>query len=134
MPVRYRIDHDLGVVFSRWEGVVTMEEARGHYLGLKDDPAFDPDMRHFSDARKTTQSVASDDVRRLAKMNPFSAATRRAIIVADDALYGVYRMYEAQVEEPGTVGVFRDAAEALAWLGLPPDLDPELRESGLKED
>ena len=46
-----------------------------------------------------------------------------AFVVAHDVNHGVARMYEAFCDaSPDTVQVFRDAGEALTWLGAPTDL------------
>ncbi len=42
---------------------------------------------------------------------------RLAIVASEDLVYGMARMYEMQVGAlPPSVGVFRDMAEAEAWL------------------
>jgi hypothetical protein len=44
---------------------------------------------------------------------------RQAIVVGQDAVYGLARLYEAYREaEGGTVEVFRNLSDAEAWLGL----------------
>ncbi len=125
MPVAYRIDTSLRVVYSTWEGVVTLKDALAHSEALRADPDFEPDMRQLSDARFATSALSAEGVRRLAKNSPFGRGSRRAILVAADMIYGVSRMYEAQTDDAGTVGVFRDADAALTWLGLAGDVDPD---------
>ena len=51
MPVTYRIDKALHVVYVRWEGSVPIEEAIAHDDQLRADPDFAPDMAEISDAR-----------------------------------------------------------------------------------
>ena len=120
MPVRQRVYKELMLVHTVWEGTVTLEDGLAHNDALRGDPDFSPTMRQLSDARTAKSAVSSEGVRTLAKSSAFGPGSRRAILVSDDDIFGVSRMYEAQANEAGEVGIFRCEAEALEWLGLDP--------------
>lgn len=125
MPVRYRIFEDLRLVVTTWYGDVTLEQARQFTADLRTDPSFAPDMLQLSDARRARSLVTAEGVRGLARNSAFGPEARRAIVALDDEIFGVSRMYEAQATDAGTLAIFRDRGEALAWLGLTPDQVPE---------
>jgi hypothetical protein len=118
MAVTYRILESVDLVHTTWAGRVTFEESLAYNEALLADPSFDPSMRQLSDARTAESEVSGDGIRALARRSAFGPGSRRAILVQDDALFGVSRMYEAQTKGAGEVQVFRDEAEALEWLGL----------------
>lgn len=50
---------------------------------------------------------------------------RGLVLTTADFAFGTARMYQTMTDEqPAHVQVFRDMAEARAWLGLPPDGGP----------
>lgn len=120
MPVTYRVLPAANLVHTVWSGVVTLEDAVQHNDGLRSDPDFSPSMRQLSDARGVESRVSGEGVRGLARRSAFGAESRRAIVVSDDTIFGVSRMYEAQAATAGEVRIFRDIDEALAWLGVDP--------------
>jgi len=118
VPVTYRIVKELELVHTVWDGVVTLEDGVKHNELLRTDPEFHPGMRQLSDARGATSAVSGEGVRGLARHSAFGPDSQRAIVVSDDALFGVSRMYEAQAETAGEVRIFREVSEALTWLGV----------------
>lgn len=118
MPVRQRVYKDLGLVHTVWEDRVTLEDCLAHNDALRRDPDFCPTMSQLSDARAAVSAVSSEGVRTLARSSAFGPESRRAILVADDHIFGVSRMYQSQATTAGELGIFRDEAEALAWLGV----------------
>lgn len=125
MPVTYRIVEDLHLVATTWTGDVTLEESRRLLEQLASDPAFESDMLHFSDLTRARSRVTAEGIRGLARSSPFGPGSRRAVLVADDEMYGISRMYDAQATDSGTFGIFRDRDEALRWLGLTSNQLPE---------
>lgn len=125
MPVRQRVYPELDFVHTVWEGTVTMDDGRAHNEALRNDPDFSPSMRQLSDARTARSAVSSEGIRTLAKTSAFGPESRRAILVADSNTFGVSRMYEAQADQAGHLRIFRDEAEALAWLGIDPEVISE---------
>ena len=57
MPVTYRIDKALHLVYVRWEGSVTTGEATEHATALRTDPDFAPDMAQLSHACKVRMEL-----------------------------------------------------------------------------
>lgn len=131
MPVKYRIVNELDLVWTTWDGVVTLEDGMQHNALLRADPDFHPAMRQLSDARGAESAVSEPDIRGLARRSAFGPESRRAILVSDDALFGVSRMYESRAQTAGEVRVFRSLSEALDWL----EIDGPTRQShGLSDD
>jgi hypothetical protein len=126
MPAMYRLDLANRVVWSRAWGVVTDEELDAHSRALRADPRFDPGFRQLQDLTGITEPRATPGgLQLLAQINPFGKHARRAVLVASDVVFGLARMHEQLRSDAGDeLQVFRGRAEALAWLGLPPDAEP----------
>ncbi len=127
MPVSYRIDVANGIVYSEARGRVTDDEMIDHQNRLRDDPAFRSDFRQLYDFRGVEAvAVTTSGVRRLAEGNVFGAGSRRAIVTAQEAVYGLVRMYQTLKDQsPDVLRIFRDdIEEARTWLGCPPAPDP----------
>ena len=122
MPVKYRIDTTLRLVHVTWEGRVSMREAVEYADRLRADPDFEPNMAQISDARELQMqgmTTGPAEIRDLALKSPFGPGSRRAIVVDDDAVYGISRMYQAFAHGVGPeIHVFRSMDAARAWLGL----------------
>lgn len=97
---------------------MTFEDCLQHNHGVRALPDFDPSMRQLSDARTATSDLSAAEVRAMAKLTPFGPDSRRAIMVGDQVMHAVTRMYEAQVEYPGEVAIFTTEHDALEWLDL----------------
>lgn len=123
MPLTYRIDKSLGMIFGTATGVVTLDEIRPAVRDLLVDPGFEPTFGELMDLREVTElRLAHDDIRRFVGFAPLSGGGRRAIVVnatrGGDHLLGDSRMHQLQLEEADRVRVFRDMDEARRWLGL----------------
>ncbi len=127
MPETYVIDPQRGVVFSKGIGVFTYADFTEHMARMKADPAFRPEFNQLVDCRAMTSfDLTGAQVNEIAGRSIFSVRTRRAFVVSSDLQFGMSHMFAAYRENRGEmdVRVFREMREALAWLGLPPDLDP----------
>src|SRR3972149_3691406 len=124
MPISYRIDPSRKLVLTTATGVLTDDDLIRHKQRLVADPAFQPDMRQLSDVRGVTDlqvtplgvrlMVAADEAHA-----PALGGHRLAIVVIEDLTFGMARMYQMLAEDTTrSVGVFREIAEAEAWLGL----------------
>ena len=122
MPLDYQIDPHHGVVRTRAWGSLADAEIRAHYQHIAADPRFQPTFHLFCDLRGVTQiEAARDSLRDLARLSTFGPDTRRAFLVYHDEHFGLARMLQAFCELEGTTAaVFRQLADAEAWLGLPP--------------
>lgn len=120
MPISHRVDPERRLVVCTMHGVLADDDLARSPSSLLSDPAFDPAFDLVVDARGVTAlEITSSAVRRAAQTDAFSERARRAIIVADDAAYGLARMFHSiLMAEPHSVLITRDHDEALRWLGL----------------
>ncbi len=121
MPVTYRINSSLRMVFSRGEGEVTEAEILDHRRRLREHQDFQPSFSQLVDLREVTKAALSlADMRVIAsRTNLFNEESRRALVAQNDAVFGLARMYQMLREEgPEKIMVFREMPEARRWLGL----------------
>jgi len=120
MPITYRIDPQSHLVMTVATGVLTDAELLDHKRRLAADPAFEPGMGQLSDIRGVEQlEVTPQGVRQFVAHDRVHAGQleghRLAIVAPQDLVFGMARMYQTLTD--ANVGVFRDVAEALAFLG-----------------
>jgi hypothetical protein len=126
MPAEIHVSEGGRVAIFKCEGVVTSEELINANAAMYDrcDPArMEVQLVDFVGATRII--IDSDDLRELATQDIDAAGTgfdcRIAIVAPDPVIFGVCRMWQVFVETSGfQTAVFRDMAEALEWLGLPP--------------
>jgi len=119
MPVFYKIDKERRLVMTSGAGTLTIAAALAHQEKLVSDPDFDPTYSQLMDFTQLTQvDLDAEDIRRIAQRSVFSPQSRRAIIMAGDANFGLARMFEILREAAGEHGirVFRKLDEALDWI------------------
>ena len=123
MATSYKIDKDLGVVYSTASGVATDGDLLAHQYQLSHDPDFQPYFRQLLDAREITSlNVTPEGIRALIAGNPWGNGARRALVAADETTFGMARMFELSRPNPqDEFRVFRTMDEARAWLGLSPE-------------
>jgi len=121
MPVKYRIDKILGVIYTRCTGLVKLEEVIGHFRELEQDPNCPDRLDVLLDltgqmtipAKENLQEVAAA-IWRVRHRVQFGAC---AIVARTDALFGMLRMFEVYAERYfDETCVFRTKVEAEAWL------------------
>ena len=126
MPATYRVDVTNRVVWTRFWGRVTVDEMAAHALRLRADPRFDPAGRQllmFVDADPAL--ITLDGVRYIAGITGWEAGSRRALVIRTKVGLGLGRQFALMTgRPPEEVATFLDVADALAWLGLPPDWEP----------
>ena len=128
MPTEFTVHSQLSVVVSRGSGVFTHADFLDHMARVGADPQFHPDLNHIVDCRPITKmDLTQKQIMDLAGRSIFSARSRRAFVVSSDLQYGLTRMFAAyrEIKAGQEVMVFQDLPAALAWLGLPPDLNFE---------
>jgi hypothetical protein len=55
----------------------------------------------------------------MVKLNPFGAGARRAVVVTNDVVFGMARMYQILTDEsPDELRIFRKVDDALQWLWI----------------
>ena len=130
MPASHRIDPEQGVVLSRLWGTLTTVEIEEHRRSIRGDPSFAPHLRYIVDMRGVTVlDYSCARVRHVAATQHFRGGQRRAIVAANDESYGMARMFATFAAFEGeVVEVFREWADAVAWLGVSGELaqDPGL--------
>lgn len=120
MPVEYKIDKILGIVFSAAHGIVTDKEAYSHQDKLRNDLGFDPGFPQLFDFTSVAQAELSiDAIHYLAERNPFGLGSKRAFVAPSDLMYGLSRMFQVlTIEHQDELSVFRDMHEARNYLSL----------------
>jgi hypothetical protein len=119
MPCCYKIERERRLVMSTGYGVVRREDLLDHQNQLLADPDFDPEFSQLMDfGHMTKLEVTAVDVHLFAEKNIFAPGARRAIVVRDDAGYGLARMFESMRNAKGEQGirVFRRLEEGLEWV------------------
>ena len=120
MPVGYTIDLAQSLVLSRGWGIVTDRELLAHVRALTADPRFVRNFRQLADLRDVTDvQVTAATIREMVRLNPFWAGARRALVVTNDVVFGMARMYQIlRDESPDELEIFRKMDGALQWLGI----------------
>ena len=122
MPHQYTIDSLRRVAHIRVWGALTPGELQEMVDELNGDPRISAEVAKLIDLRELTSvaAISSLDVRAIAAA-ALSPASRRALVTADSAAFGLARMFAAfrTLRQPHEqVGVFRTLKEAEEWLGL----------------
>jgi len=122
MPYNYRIDIERRLVITTVWSTVTGTEALEHQRKLLNDPVFKRDFFQFLDFGDATGiHVDQATVAEMARVNLFSAKSRRAFFAPSLLAFGISRMFIALREGSGgqeQMNVFRDRREALQWLAI----------------
>ena len=120
MPCGYTIDLAQSLVLSRGWGLVTDRELLAHVHALTADPRFARSFRQLVDLRDVTDvQVTASTIREMVKLNPFGAGARRAVVVTNDVVFGMARMYQILTDEsPDELRIFRKVDDALQWLWI----------------
>ena len=125
MPMRYRVDEDLGIVITTAEGGVTGEDLQRHAQALAADPGVQglDEMVDLSDRRHVDASAGAirETARLLRERGLNKEGGKLALVAGSEAIFGMARLYAAHRDHPNIgIRVFRDRAEALEWLGVKP--------------
>ena len=125
MPIDYRIDTKLGVIFTSANGVLTDQDLLQHKRRLLEDPQFRAGLAELSDVRNVDRlDVTPEGIRRFAQQDAADATTlgdyKLAIVASEPVVFGMARMYQARTSEAlSNVMVFRTVSEARVWLAVP---------------
>lgn len=131
MAFTFRVEPAHALRIVTFAPQVTADSMRTSVAVLMASPLYDPAHDILVDLRdNVTFALDGDALADFAR--DFATAggeamrqTRLAVVVASDEQFGVARMYGAyrgQVSD--RVQVFRDAADACQWLGVPRDVVP----------
>ena len=134
MPISYRVDPARRRVETTITEGYTLADVEAYMDALEADPAYAPDFDRLIDLTATQTLLAPEEVRSLADIvrgRPASPRSRRALVAAGDAQFGVARMFELYAEGASvSYRAFRDRAAADGWLThVPagPDAPPDER-------
>jgi hypothetical protein len=122
MPVSWTIEPEGGFVVLLPTDPATFEEWRTAMLAVLAAPVSKPRLKMLID-RRNSEPVSVEFVNQMtdffATHQRALAGSRRAIVVSDDAGFGMARMTELKsaLENPDSLAhVFRSYAEAVQWL------------------
>ena len=114
------VDAERRIVVVAFVGTLSVQDALAAQEKVRATPGFDPSFHVLGDLTQADLSeITPDVIRRLVAAPPADRASRRALLVADDAAYGLARMFRAFAEIAGRgnrAEVFRDRDEAMRWL------------------
>jgi hypothetical protein len=130
MPEEYRIDPAQGVIWSRFWGTMSDADFMTHHARLQADSQYDGNHHQLIDTTEVRSvTLSAQVVGEVANASRFSPDAKRAYLVTQDALFGLARMFQLYLNLKGeeNIQVFRDRAQALAWLGVTqePKADPD---------
>ena len=129
MPIVYRVDRALGVVFAGATGSINDDDLLDFAQKTANDPEFRSGVHELVDLRAAdVTQVTSRGLRRAAEIfaafDSGPSHARIALVAPADVVFGLSRMYQAfRSDSPAEIGVFRELSEARVWLGLPPDVE-----------
>lgn len=120
MPCAYTINLARSLVLSRGWGVVTDRELLAHVRALTADPRFARNFHQLINLRDVTDiQITVSCIREMVRLNPFGAGARRAVVVTNDVVFGMARMYQILSDEsPDELQIFRKMDDALQWLWI----------------
>jgi hypothetical protein len=120
MPVKWEIRDSLLVLSI--DGDYRADDLVQAVAEVIKAPAFKPGMFIFVDGRNSKASISTPDidwrVGWMASLPRMGFSSRCAVVVNSELYrFGLARMLSARLESEGvSLGVFRDADEALIWL------------------
>lgn len=124
MPIDYRFDAARSLLIVIARGAVGDEVMMEFARKIAEDTSVPSDCQKYIDLCGLEESTVSPAViRRAAELLSSSGAPagpgRTAMVAGRDFAYGLARMYQSYRSlDPERFRVFRDAREALDWLGV----------------
>ena len=122
MPISYRLDQNLKMVFTTASGLVTDDDLIDHARKVCADSDVPVGARALVDFRDVQEvEVATETIHQVADI--FRASTyapKTAFVTNANVIYGMSRMFEMlRDDSPNEIRVFRVVDEAKCWLGIP---------------
>ena len=119
MPWTCDFDRRLALVRAVFTGPCSMDDVADYLVALSEDDRFEPSMREIVDLRRATFRADRMDLMRTARIDPFGARSRRALLVPDDLHFGMVRQFDsARAAAPGGPRPVRSVKEAADHLEL----------------
>jgi hypothetical protein len=126
MPITNEIDAAADRLNIRFTGTVTDADLMTTFQRLYQDPRHRVGMRELTDCRPVERvEITGAGLQRLADatsawLDPSGTGWKVAVVVPNDEVFGLGRMYELLREgSPENVRVFRDLVLAEQWLDEP---------------
>ena len=121
--ITYTFNANKTLIHTRCAGSITFDDVIGHFRELKQDPTCPHRLDLFLDLSEMTSLPESSQLRAIS--NEIGKIRERvrfglcAIVAGRDALFGMMRVFERDVEQHfSEIRIFRGAAEAETWLTL----------------
>jgi hypothetical protein len=127
MPSEYLIDTEQRLVISRGTGIFGHADFLEHMDAVGPDPRFKPEFNHLVDARHFERfDLTPVQLMDMGSRTNFGAESRRAFVVSSLLHFGLGRMFANYrgAQHGQLTKIFTEMGSAIAWLGLPPDYDP----------
>ena len=115
----YHIDKARKLVMTSGTGVLTRPDVDSHFQKLLSDPDFQPRYSELGDFTNLSKlDLTAEDIRDFARTDIFSAESRRAVVVNDDAAAVLAEMFALLRHVAGERGirVFRTLEDGIAWI------------------
>lgn len=130
VPISYRIDPERRLIHTTCAGEVTLEDVWDHFETLARRPGLPERLDVLLDLRPTASLPTGKQMRSAAGSAALLSSQlvwgACAVIASSDALFGMARVFQAYAEGLfERVAVFRDLAEATAWLAGDGSAEPE---------
>lgn len=120
MPITYRLDRELQVIFETWTGDISAQELESYWKAYTADPEVMDVRRTIVDMRNGRPTFNGDDLARLIRSVVTPVLNGRdwktAIVVKQPLQFGVSRQYGALAAHYSTDAIFEDTDSALRWL------------------
>jgi|SRR5882724_497915 len=119
MPMFYHIDKARKLVMTSGTGVLTRPDVDSHFQKLLSDPDFQPRYSELGDFTNLSKlDLTAEDIRDFARTDIFSAESRRAVVVNDDAAAVLAEMFALLRHVAGERGirVFRTLEDGIVWI------------------
>ena len=124
MPIDYAVDDVLRIVRVTATGIVDPDQELTLLERILADPRRRPGFGWLCDFRERSPAASAEHVRDVARVflehRAALGPSRMAALISRDVGHGLARMFDALVDDALEVAIFRDLAEAEAWLGAPP--------------
>src|SRR6516162_4029498 len=120
MPIQFHYDPDVGILFTRAEGLLTFDEILRHLNEERDAKGIaHPEVFDATQARTdATAEQIRVVVQRMIGMGRQGAFGPTAVITNNDVLFGMASMLAilSELQDGPKVQVFRTFSEGLDWL------------------
>ena len=118
MGIASRIDPQDGIIYSQYDGEITLRTLQEASRRLRADPLFRAGLKELVDVGDAVPRVSADDMFQYALwLQGYPPIDFIAVVAKHDVAFGMARMFEQLSGDarPG-MRVFRDEREAKAWL------------------